>query len=117
MSSINSEQMPQALGIPELNNTMFWSKKYPRSKQFRSTGPNAVTKALVASCRGSKEKLQLCPEKLGIVLKWRRRYSCKSRRESNTVSGKTGRKTIDAQQGKILLCLCVFRVGGTGRVF
>ena len=59
LSSINSEQMPQTSGIPKLNNKMFLSKKYQRSKQLQSNVPNAMTKALKLSCWASKGKLQL----------------------------------------------------------
>ena len=59
LSFINSEQMAQTLGIPKLNNTMFLSKKYQRSKQLQSNVPNAMTKTLKLSCWDFKGKLQL----------------------------------------------------------
>lgn len=83
LSFINSEQMAQTLGIPKLNNTMFLSKKYQRSKQLQSNVPNAMTKTLKLSCWAFKGKLQLCLGKSGIVSKLGRIYSCKSRREYN----------------------------------
>ena len=113
--------MPQTLGIPKLNNIMFLSKKYQRSKQLQSNVPNAMTKALKLSCWASKGKLQLWLGKSGIISKLGRVYSCKSRRESTTVS-RMGCKTRDAEQEKILLCvhvcvcMCVYsRQNGEGQ--